>query len=252
MRALSTAFLWSVVLLTAPVGYLLGVLLWLVTAPFDGQRRALHAFICGWCHTYLHLWPGWRVRVEGRRLLPRGPCVLIANHQSMADILAVMGLRTGFKFVSKASLFEVPLVGWMMRRLRYVALERGRQASHQALLEVGGALLEAGEKLLIFPEGTYASGAERLPFKRGAFHLAQRHQVPLVPIVIEGTGALVFEDGPAFAPRARVTVRVMEPLTPPPREADEVTWLHHVEGLYAQWLGQPFHHAEATTPTTAR
>lgn len=244
MRYLSTAFLWGSVLLTLPVGYALAVVLLVVTMPFDRHRVALHHFVTGWCHLYLRFWPGWRVRVEGREKLPKGPCVLVANHQSMADILALMGLRTTFKFVSKASLFRVPLVGWMMRRLQYVSLDRGKQGSHGDLLVVCGALLEAGQKVLIFPEGTYASGPERLPFKRGAFRLAQRAQVPLVPIVIEGTGALVFEDGPWFSPTGRATVRVMDPLPPPPPEADDEPWVREVEARYEAWLKQPVRRAK--------
>jgi 1-acyl-sn-glycerol-3-phosphate acyltransferase len=239
VRYLSTAFLWGSVLLTLPVGYAMAVVLLLVTAPFDKKRTLLHRFITGWCHLYLRFWPGWQVRIEGRKNIPAGPCVLVANHQSMADILALMGLRTDFKFVSKASLFRVPLAGWMMRRMKYVALERGKHGSHADMLVTCGALLEAGEKVLIFPEGTYASGPERLPFKRGAFRLAQRAQVPLVPVVIEGTGALVFEDGPWFAPTGRVTVKVMEPLTPPPADADDEPWVHEVEQRYEAWLQQP-------------
>lgn len=239
MRYLSTAFLWGSVLVTLPAGYVLALGLLAVTAPFDRRRVLLHRFVCGWCHLYLRFWPGWRVRVEGRHNLPPGPCVMVANHQSMADILALMGLRADFKFVSKASLFQVPLVGWMMRQLKYVALERGKHGSHADMLVTCGALLEAGEKVLIFPEGTYASGPERLPFKRGAFRLAQKAQVPLVPVVLEGTGALVFEDGPWFSPSARVTVKVMEPIAPPPPELDDEPWVREVEARYEAWLQQP-------------
>jgi 1-acyl-sn-glycerol-3-phosphate acyltransferase len=244
VRYLSTAFLWGSVLVTLPVGYVLALVLLAVTAPFDPQRHALHRFVCAWCHLYLRFWPGWRVRVEGVEKIPPGPCVLVANHQSMADILALMGLGVDFKFVAKASLFDVPLVGWMMRRLRYVGLERGRPGSHADMLVTCGELLAAGERVLIFPEGTYASGPERLPFKRGAFRLAQKAQVPLVPVVLEGTGALVFEDGPWFSPTGRVTVRVMDPLPPPEPDADDEPWVREVETRYEAWLSQPVRRAK--------
>ena len=240
MRWASTLWLWTLVALTLPIGYLLAVVLLGVSAPFDPHRRAAHHFVNTWCHTYLHLWPGWRVRVTGRDRLPRGPCVLVANHQSMADILALMGLRYPFKFVSKASLFRIPFVGWMMRRLQYVALERGKLPSMQDMVAKCDGLLDAGQSVLIFPEATYAVGATRLPFKRGAFRLAQKHQVPLVPIVVKGTTGLVKEDGPWFETRAAVTIEVMEPLAPPPLDGDDERWMHEVEQRYAAWLGQPF------------
>lgn len=241
MRGLTTAWFWLVVALTLPVCFCLAVGVLLVTAPFDRRRRALHHVVTFWCHQYLRAcWPLWRVRVEGRELLPKGPCVLIANHQSMADILALMGLRYPFKFVSKASLFDIPFIGWLMRRMHYVAIERGKLPSTKEMLAQCEALLRAGEPVLIFPEGTYASGPQRIRFKRGAFTLAQTCQVPLVPIVVQGTSELVFEDGPTFAARSDVRVTVMPPMPPPgPTDSDEA-FARTLERHYAEWLGQPF------------
>lgn len=241
MRRLTTAWFWLVVGTTLPVGYLMAVVLLVVTAPFDRHRHALHAFVGGWCHQYLRAcWPWWRVTVSGREHLPSGPCVLIANHQSMADILALMGLRYPFKFVSKASLFAIPFVGWMMRRLQYVAIERGKLPSMQEMMARSEALLRAGEPVLIFPEGTYASGPERIRFKRGAFKLAQTCQVPVVPIVVKGTSELVFEDGPMFSSRSHVEVTVMPARPAPKPDEDEEDLARSLEAAYAAWLGQSF------------
>jgi 1-acyl-sn-glycerol-3-phosphate acyltransferase len=242
VRFFTTLWFWLAVALTLPVGYVIAVALFLVTAPFDRHRRALHHFVTFWCHQYLRAcWPLWRVTVEGRELLPKGPCVLIANHQSMADILALMGLRYPFKFVSKASLFAIPLFGWMMRRMHYVAVERGRVPSAQAMMERCEALLRAGEPVLIFPEGTYASGEKRIRFKRGAFKLAQTCQVPVVPVVVRGTSELVFEDGPMFSGRSHVRVTVMPPVPPPGTDDESGDELARtMERHYAEWLGQPF------------
>lgn len=250
MRRLSTAWLLLVVLLTLPVGCVLALLLLVVTLPFDRHRHVLHAFVTGWCHQYLRAWPLWRVRVVGREKLPRPPCVLVANHQSMADILALMGLRYPYKFVSKASLFRIPLVGFMMRRLQYVALERGKLGSTRDTVELTQGLVAAGESVLIFPEGTYAPVPERLPFKRGAFRLAQLKQVPLVPVLVQGTSELIHEDGPWFEPRATVTVTVMDPLAPPPLDADDEPWVREVEQRYEAWLKQSFRRpVPATAPS---
>src|SRR5919197_2171341 len=85
---LTTGWFWIVFALTAPVGFLLGALVFLLTAAWDPERRALHAFICRWTFNYLRASPLWRGRVLGRERLPRGPCVLVANHQSMTDVVA--------------------------------------------------------------------------------------------------------------------------------------------------------------------
>jgi 1-acyl-sn-glycerol-3-phosphate acyltransferase len=154
-----------------------------------------------------------------------------------------MGLRYSFKFVSKASLFRVPFAGWMMRRMKYVAIERGRLPSTQQMMETSEALLRAGVPVLIFPEGTYASGASRLRFKRGAFKLAQVCNVPIVPVVVKGTSELVFEDGPWFSASSDVRVVVMPPRPPPGRDERDEDVAKEMEANYANWLGQSFPHS---------
>jgi len=212
VKYLVSVLFWAVFVLTAPVAFLLGVLLWGVTAGFDPDRRVLHRFICAWTFGYLRLNPFWDLKVEGREHLPSGPSVLVANHQSMADVVVVMGLAHPFKFVSKASLFRVPVVGWMMRLLRYVSLERGSTRSTQQMMERCKHWLRRGMPVLIFPEGTYSEGDRLLPFKRGAFQLAVDEQLPLVPVVLEGTTGLIVGDGPWLSPRCRIRVRIQPPI----------------------------------------
>lgn len=227
-------------LLTAPVCTVLGALLWLVSAPFDPSRALLHAFVCRWCHVlYLRVWPGWRVRVEGRERLPRGPAVLVSNHQSAADIFAAMGLFHPFKFVSKASLFKLPMVGWLMSLMRYVPVERGQVHAMDRMLEDCRRWLRRGVAVLIFPEGTYAPPGQRLPFKRGAFRLAIEEKVPLVPVVLEGTTDVLEGDGPWMGPRASVRVRVLPPLPVESLGSDEAALAARVRALYFEALGLP-------------
>jgi 1-acyl-sn-glycerol-3-phosphate acyltransferase len=235
--AVTVAF-WAVVVLTMPLLFLVAVVLFAVTAPFDPDRRVLHAYVCGSCHAYLHLNPFWRVRVEGRERIPRGASVLVANHQSMADVATCMGLRRPFKFVSKASLFSLPVVGWAMRMLRYVRLERGRPHSTRAMLEECRRWLRRGVAVLMFPEGTYAPGETLLHFKPGAFVLARDERVPLVPVLLSGTRALVVGDGPWMSPRVDIRVRVLDPVEFP-AGADAVQVAAAMRERFARELGRP-------------
>jgi len=232
--ALTLAFA-VVLLVTAPLCVGLGVLLLLASLPFDRDRRVLHAFVCRWCVAYLRLNPFWHLRVEGRERLPQGPCVLVANHQSLMDIIAAMALFHPFKFVSKVSLFRVPLLGWMMRFIQHVPLDRGRPHSTLVMLEACRGWLRRGMAVFFFPEGTYADGQHRLPFRSGAFLLAIEEQVPLVPILIEGTRDVVVGDGPWLGPRARILVTVLEPRVPP-READAEALAAEVRDMYQRRL----------------
>jgi len=212
LSALVTAIFWLLFAATSPLACVLGVLLWVVTTPFDPDRRILHGFLCRWSFQYLRWNPAWDVRVLHRERLPRGPAVLVANHQSMADIVVVMGLYHPFKFVSKASLFRLPLVGWLMKLAKYVRVERGKAHSMAKMMDDCRGWLARGMPVLIFPEGTYSPDGKLLPFKRGAAALAIGAQVPLVPVLIEGTRSLVVEDGPWMSPRCRVRLTVLEPI----------------------------------------
>jgi 1-acyl-sn-glycerol-3-phosphate acyltransferase len=221
----------AVLLLTAPLCVLLGLLLLAVSWPLDRDRRALHAFVCHWCVAYLRLNPGWHLEVEGRERLPKGAAVLVANHQSLLDIVAAMGLFHPFKFVSKVSLFRVPLLGWMMTFIRHVPLDRGRPHSTLVMLETCRGWLRRGTGVLFFPEGTYSDGQHMLPFRSGAFLLAIEEQVPLVPILIEGTRDVVVGDGPWLRPRAHMRVTVLEPRVPP-KDADAEALAAEVRDMY--------------------
>lgn len=225
----------ALLVVTAPLCVVLGLVLLALSWPFDRDRRALHAFVCHWCVAYLRLNPGWRVQVEGRERLPRGAAVLVANHQSLLDILAAMALFHPFKFVSKVSLFRLPLVGWMMTWIRHVPLDRGRPHSTVAMLQTCRDWLRRGVAVFFYPEGTYGDGERMLPFRSGPFLLAIEEQVPLVPILIEGTRSVVAGDGPWLKPRGVVRVTVLEPRLPP-KDADAEALADEVRDMYERRL----------------
>ncbi len=214
MSFLVTALYWLVFFTLAPLEFLVLLLLWLAGTPFDPDRRWVHAVLARWTFFYMWWIPSWDIRVLHRERLPKGPAVLVCNHQSMADIVAVLGLFRPFKFVSKASLFRLPVVGWAMSFARYVPVERGHPRSMAMMLETCRAWLRRGMPVLVFPEGTYSTAPQMLPFKRGAFVLAVEEGVPVVPVAIQGTRELTPGDRPLFAARARVRVEVLAPIPP--------------------------------------
>ena len=240
MRLVVTLWFWSLFVLTAPVLFVLGAVLLVVAWPVDPHRNLLHGLVCRWCYwLWLHASPGWRIQIEGRERLPRGPCVLVANHQSPFDIPAVMGLFTPYKFVAKASLFNIPIVGWMMSLLGYVPLVRGTSQSLGKLLEPCRLWLRRGIPVFIFPEGTYSAEGALLPFKRGAFQLALEEHVPVVPVVVEGTPSLLAGDGAWMSPRANIRVRVLPPVPPETFGPDPVALASRVREQYEAALATP-------------
>ena len=127
--------------------------------------------------------------VRGREHLVRGRTyVMVANHLSLLDILVLFRLFRHFTWVSKAENFRVPFVGWNMRLNAYIPLRRGDKESVAAMLATAEADLREGIPLMIFPEGTRSRDGALRPFKDGAFDLALRTGVPVLPIVVRGTG----------------------------------------------------------------
>ena len=95
-RALSLVF-WVFLAGSSIVLFPVAVLIWAVTAPFDRRRALLHRFTCFWASLYTWLNPAWRVRVEGRdRIRPDAAYVMVANHQSLLDILVLFRLFVHF------------------------------------------------------------------------------------------------------------------------------------------------------------
>ncbi len=214
LRAFSIAY-WAFVAVTMPVFFAGALVTFVATAAFDRRLVVLHLYSCFWASFYVYANPLWRCRVVGRERLPwRGPAVIVANHLSLVDILVLYGLYRPFKWVSKAELFRVPIVGWNMWLNRYVSLSRGDRESIRKMWARCHELLRQGTPLLIFPEGTRSASGALQPFKDGAFRLAMGARCPVFPVAIRGTAESVPKHGLVLRNRMAATVEVLPPLDP--------------------------------------
>lgn len=208
---LYNALYWPYLALTCVVFFVPAVLIWALTF-WDPKKRLLHAFTSFWGAHYLAWAPFASVRVSGRELgLGAGPCVYVSNHQSMVDILAVFATYLPYRWVSKRENFFAPFLGWTMWLNGYVPLKRGHLPSIRRMLRRCEAELRAGNSLFVFPEGTRSDDGELRSFYRGAFWLAVRNGVPVVPVVIEGTRDILPKRTLLIRPQA-VEVRVLPPV----------------------------------------
>lgn len=232
MRAVFSALFWAYLALACVPLFLGAVVVWLVTLLVDRNGRLLHLYSCFWAQLFFRSNPFWRLRVEGREHLPwRGAAVLVSNHASLADILVLFGLWRPFKWVSKASNFRIPFIGWNMRLNRYVPLVRGDRDSIATMVRACEAWLARGVPVLLFPEGTRSPDGEVKAFKDGAFRMAIERQVPLIPIALSGTGDLLPKHGWVIRGTARCRVRVLPPVDPAPFGGDVAAFREHVRGL---------------------
>lgn len=206
---------WIFLASSSAVYFVGAALIWAFTRPFDRNRRVLHLYSCFWAQTYFHCNPFWRLRIEGREKLPwRGPAVMVANHQSLGDILVLFGLYRPFKWVSKASVFKVPFIGWNMKLNGYVGLVRGNKDSIAKMMDECHAWLRQGVPVLLFPEGTRSEDGLVKPFKDGAFRLACEANVPLIPIALTGSSDTLPKHGYKVTLRSNCRVRVLEAMHP--------------------------------------
>ena len=205
-RALSSLF-WAFLVASSVVLFPIAVSIWLLTAVFDRRLRFLHRFTCFWASLYTWLNPAWRVRVEDGHKIRRGETyVMVANHQSLLDILVLFRIFSHFKWVSKIENFRIPFVGWNMSLNRYIKLKRGDRASVARMLRECEQALAEGNSIMMFPEGTRSPDGRLRPFKTGAFAMAQSAQRPILPIVIEGTSDALPKRG--FVLRGRHHIRI--------------------------------------------
>ncbi len=130
-----------------------------------------------------------KVTVEGLdHIDPCGTYVYMANHQSMYDILALLGyLPVQFRWLAKAELFRIPLFGYAMARVGYISIDRSNRRSALNSLKAASQKIARGVSVVIFPEGTRSTDGKVEPFKVGGFYLAIHSGEPIVPVVIYGT-----------------------------------------------------------------
>ncbi|MGH7818689.1 MAG: lysophospholipid acyltransferase family protein [Candidatus Binatia bacterium] len=207
---------WGFVAVSSALLFPVAVLICLLTMAFDRRRTVLHAFTCFWASLYTWTNPLWRVSVHDRGKIPPAgtPAVLVANHQSLLDILVLFRLFRHFKWVSKASLFRIPTIGWNMRLNRYIPLVRGDAASIDRMFAIAAERLREGSSVMIFPEGTRSADGRLQPFKHGAFTLALENRVPIVPIVVSGTARALPKKGFVLRGTSNIVVRVLDPIPP--------------------------------------
>jgi len=156
--------------------------------------------------------PLWDFRTSGVRIQDaRRPYVAVSNHESYADIFLISHFPWEMKWLSKDTIFRIPVMGWMMRMAGDIPIKRGRRESVVSAMKGCRDRLKKQVSVMIFPEGTRSRTPELLPFKDGAFKLAIEAQVPILPIVVAGTRHCMAKGSFAFR-RAHARARVLAPI----------------------------------------
>ena len=160
---------------------------------------------------------GLRIRVTDAHLLPPGPCVVVANHASYVDgILLKALLPARFCFVIKKEVATLPLIGLLLRRIGSEFVDRFNRNAGAADARRLMKAADSGQALAFFPEGTFTEEPGLGKFHAGAFAIAARAGLPVVPLAILGTRE-VLPCGAMLPRPGRIEVRLL-PVVPQPTE----------------------------------
>ncbi|MFZ5570331.1 MAG: lysophospholipid acyltransferase family protein [Thermodesulfobacteriota bacterium] len=213
-RIISVGFL-VFIALSSILFFLIALTLRLLTGFFDRRLVLLHYFTCFWASVYTWIMPAWSVSIHDRRHIRKGVTyMVVSNHQSQLDILLAFRLFFPFKWVSKAEVFKVPLIGWNMVLNRYIKLKRGDKDSIRQMMDQCEETLSNGSSVYFFPEGTRSETGVLKPFKPGAFILAKKLQVPILPIVINGSKNALPKHSLNFHGKHHMHITVLEEIPP--------------------------------------
>lgn len=191
--------------MTVILKHVFQIYVWLFIFPIAWLWTALIAIIViiftwlgagAWADKYVaRLWGRFilwitpvRVKINNADVIDRTQSyVIVANHQSTYDILVLYGyLPMAFKWVMKIELRKVPFIGYTCNLMGHIYVDRSNRRAAKQTMQQAGEKLTGGTSVLFFPEGTRNNGHELLPFKKGAFKMAQSLSLPILPVTIKG------------------------------------------------------------------
>jgi 1-acyl-sn-glycerol-3-phosphate acyltransferase len=180
--------------------------------PFD--RKGDFFRWCPWMWSKCILWTfGIKVTVKGLENIDLNqPYIFVSNHASMADIPTVMVALNGkVNIVFKKELTWVPIWGWALRYGHFIMIDRSNPRDAMDSIERAVQTIRSGQSVILFPEGTRTNDGKLQPFKRGAFTLAAKSGVPVVPMIINNTFGIM-PKGSLNVKRADISVELEKPI----------------------------------------
>jgi len=169
-----------------------------------------------WIDPVIRLWArlilwgaGIEIRGEGIEKIDRGKrYILIANHHSYFDIPCIFAaIPQPIRFMAKKSLFSIPIFGWAIGRAGFIPIDRKNRRTAVKSFDLAVERIRKGNTIVIFPEEGRSRELAMRPFQRGAFLLAIRSELPILPLAIDGTWE-VFRVGAKRITPGVVTIRV--------------------------------------------
>lgn len=206
-------YLYAVVLCT--LFLVISAVALVVCYPFDKRRTVVHICSRILVRCFMVLPPCWSHSVVGwERLDPKKPYVIVMNHNTVFDIVSLYFLRLEYRWVSKIEVVKAPYFGQFLYLHGDILINRGRAAQAlEQLREEGKMWIDRGVSIAIFPEGTRSKTGELGRFNPGAFDLAKRNEVEVLPIVLHGTRTVFRPKSLLWSWRNHITLEILDPIS---------------------------------------
>ncbi|MEX0770927.1 MAG: lysophospholipid acyltransferase family protein [Balneolaceae bacterium] len=159
--------------------------------------------------------PNWKISLQGNKSAnDRTPFIIVSNHLSNGDIPVISNLPWEMKWVAKKELFNLPIVGWMMRMAGDIPVDRRSRGKNIRTIKRCLFYLQRNCSVIFFPEGTRSRDGKVKDFSRIPFELAIRNNFPILPLVIDGTRECLPKNTWIFEPDVHARLKVLEPVDP--------------------------------------
>lgn len=188
--------------------------------------------------------PNWQITISGNaEINDREPYIMVCNHLSQADIPLISNLPWEMKWVAKKELFELPVVGWMMKLAGDIAVDRRSPHRKVDTFRQAKYYLERNCSIMFFPEGTRSRTGQLQKFSNGAFELAITNNVPLLPMVIDGTQNALPKKSWKFENARHISLKILDPIATEDLDKSDIAGLNRqvrdqIMHQLAQWRNQ--------------
>ena len=165
----------------------------LAWVPLPGDAVVAIAWFWAWSVLKVS---GVKVEVEGvERVDPERGYVVMANHASYFDVLALLAVLPGkYRFVAKKTLFQIPLFGWALKANGFIPVDRRDKSKAREIWAAAGERLARGDSVFFYPEGTRSPDGRIHTFHRGAFLVAMHTGAPILPVGVAGAWQVMPRD----------------------------------------------------------
>jgi len=196
--------------------------------------------------------PYWNISLEGHTEIDdRTPYIVVSNHLSNADIPLISNLPWEMKWIAKKELFEVPILGGMMKWAQDIPVDRESSNKRAGVFKKCSFYLDNHCSVMFFPEGTRSRDGKLKRFSLGAFDLAIQKGIPILPLVIDGTQECLPKKTWQFTKSAYVKLKVLSPVSTKNLSAEDAFGLMdrirgNIADQLAEWRNIPVRKIDAT------